>query len=136
MEYRAHESDFSRPRDTGGKSFGYSSQNEEYAKPQKYLKGDSLAMSSMTNPATGSFRQEGFVEANNYLDSIGARGQKTHNKENIIAQAKKSRVYQPSYDVSMEEGVILLQLWEQNHFIDFNSWLQSAKARVVVSYPA
>ena len=61
---------------------------------------------------------------------------RSYNKENVsISQMKKNgkiHMDSNSIDISMEEGQILLHQWEKNHFIDFNSWLQNAKAKVAV----
>lgn len=126
-EYGPQDLDFSRPRDVGSKQFSYAGQTEDYGKPHKYLKVDSLDLS---NAASGGYRHEGYGDAGGYHDTLVGRQHKTHNKENLAMQLKKTRAYHLIYDISMEEGAVLLEIWEQNHFIDFNSWLQSAKARV------
>ena len=37
-------------------------------------------------------------------------------------------------ELTPEEGMKLLEVWEKNHFIDFNSWLQVAKAKVSIKH--
>jgi hypothetical protein len=127
MDYANHEPEFARSRETGNKQFGYSSHNDDYGKSHKYLKGDAL---DAPHPAGENYRGESFIETGGYMDTFMNKHQKLHNKENFANQLKKPRLFQQGYEVSMEEGEVLLKLWEQNHFIDFNSWLQSAKARV------
>lgn len=36
-------------------------------------------------------------------------------------------------ELTPEEGSKLLEVWEKNHFIDFNTWLQCAKAKVRIN---
>lgn len=45
-----------------------------------------------------------------------------------LKKSRKSRAMVES--LSPEEGQKLLEAWEKNHFINFNSWLQVAKAKV------
>lgn len=55
----------------------------------------------------------------------------TDNKENmLIARKFKSKSNQAFIpNLTIEEGKILLETWDENHFTEFNSWLQVARAK-------
>ena len=37
-------------------------------------------------------------------------------------------------DLTLEEGEILLNLWKEKNFVDFNAWVQRAKASLKVEF--
>jgi len=43
---------------------------------------------------------------------------------------KKKFSHRPEIQLSIEEGAILLRVWKNNNFSDFNSWIQVAKAQM------
>jgi len=69
-------------------------------------------------------------QRNQNLDGIARNNFHLRNKENLMNfNNKKSQIYQGYPELSIEEGQILLKKWDENHFTDFNSWLQIARAK-------
>jgi len=97
------------------------------AVPRKYLKSEKGPEITQNKYYGEQFIDSGFREN---LPFGGVKPH-SHNKENLLlAASKRSRVLGSGVELTMEEGELLLQLWEKNHFIDFNSWAQNAKAKV------
>lgn len=122
--------DFGRQRGFSSKHVDYRPPLDDSGNPRKFVK-----MDKPVKPGNGfgSYFADPYAEQQAYRDSRESgvtRPQKGCNKENSIFQQRRTRSMFQSLELSMEEGEILLSRWEQNHFIDFNSWLQNAKCRV------
>lgn len=114
-----------------GRTKGYANRNYEFVEvghehdlPRKYLKTE-----KNNDFHNHRFLAEPFSESSK--QGLQYPALRTHNKENLIMNSgKKLRTADNAVELSMEEGEVLLNHWEENHFIDFNSWLQNAKAKV------
>ena len=101
--------------------------------PQKILKGDENAFdtSSRKTYTISNSNLNPSENLNNERLTYSNMSFKHRNKENFY-QRPKNTFRQPttSYpELTLEEGGLLLKKWDENHFTDFNSWLQVARAR-------
>ena len=105
--------------------------------PQKLVKGEDSVFETPMGNRLGMFGEppsEVFTSAS------------TRNKENLnpgfaqlkppvfqLPQKRAKRGRESIESLTPTEGRTLLETWEKNHFINFNSWLQVAKAKVLFS---
>lgn len=106
---------------------------EELARPRKYLKGS--GSSNMILAAdNGDDSQRSFGSGFHRASMINKENRNPGflNPPRIMKEKnfRKKRRNTDNIELTPEEGLKLLEVWEKNYFIDFNSWLQCAKAKV------
>lgn len=110
------------------------SELEGLGMPRKYLKG-SGSSNMLLAVDNGECYQAGFGPGLGRGDIVD----KENRNPGFLIQpgrvqkrriAKKKRRINDNVELTPEEGLKLLEVWEKNYFIDFNSWLQCAKAKV------
>jgi len=107
-----------------------SNDDEFHNIPKKKLKG---VESTFDTPLGGGLRMLGdlpseLMMSDQMLEKENYEPMNSHFQQPPKKASKKGRGIVDS--LFPEEAAKLLEIWESNHFIDFNSWLQVAKAKV------